>query len=57
MIYYVYVLQFKNDKKMYKGYTKNLKLRLEEHKSYLTRWKNGNIQKLKREKWQSGTGL
>ena len=32
MFYYIYVLQFKNSKDFYKGYTKNLKLRLEEHK-------------------------
>lgn len=32
MFYYIYVLQFKNSKDLYKGYTKNLKLRLEEHK-------------------------
>ena len=32
MFYYIYVLQFKNSKDLYKGYTKNLKLRLEQHK-------------------------
>ena len=32
MFYYIYVLQFKNSKDLYKGYTKDLKLRLEEHK-------------------------
>ena len=31
MFHYVYVLQFKNNKDLYKGYTKNLKLRLEQH--------------------------
>jgi len=31
MIYFIYVLQFKNDNKFYTGYTKNLKLRLERH--------------------------
>lgn len=31
MFYYIYILQFKNDKKFYTGYTKNLKLRLEQH--------------------------
>lgn len=29
MFYYIYILQFKNKKELYKGYTKNLKLRLE----------------------------
>lgn len=32
MFYYIYVLQFKGRKGLYKGYTKNLKLRLEQHK-------------------------
>lgn len=32
MFYYIYVLQFKNSKELYKGYTKDLKLRLEEHR-------------------------
>lgn len=32
MFYYIYILQFKNKKELYKGYTKNLKLRLEKHK-------------------------
>ena len=32
MLHYVYILQFKRDNKFYTGYTKNLKLRLEEHK-------------------------
>ncbi len=31
MFHYIYVLQFKKDNKLYKGYTKNLKLRLEQH--------------------------
>lgn len=31
MFYYVYVLQFKDSKELYKGYTKDLKLRLEQH--------------------------
>jgi putative endonuclease len=31
MFHYVYVLQFKKDNKLYTGYTKNLKLRLEQH--------------------------
>ena len=35
MFYFVYVLQFKNSKELYKGYTKNLKLRLEHHKKGL----------------------
>lgn len=33
MFHYVYVLQFKNSKDLYKGYAKDLKLRLELHKS------------------------
>ena len=32
MFYFVYILQFKKDKKFYTGYTKNLKLRLELHR-------------------------
>jgi len=32
MFYYIYILYFANDKKFYTGYTKNLKLRLEQHK-------------------------
>ena len=35
MFYYVYVLQFKQKKELYKGYTKNLKLRLEQHQKGL----------------------
>ncbi|KKP32554.1 MAG: excinuclease ABC subunit C [Candidatus Staskawiczbacteria bacterium RIFOXYB1_FULL_32_11] len=31
MFYFVYVLKFEKDKMFYTGYTKNLKLRLEEH--------------------------
>ena len=31
MVYYVYILQSKKDNKFYTGYTKNLKLRLEQH--------------------------
>lgn len=31
MWYFVYVLQSLKDKKLYTGYTKNLKLRLEQH--------------------------
>jgi len=31
MFYYVYVLQSKKDKNFYTGYTKNLKLRFEQH--------------------------
>lgn len=30
--YYIYVLHFDTDKKFYTGYTKNLKLRLEQHR-------------------------
>jgi len=33
MFHFTYVLQFKNSKELYKGYTKNLKLRLEQHKN------------------------
>jgi len=33
MVYYVYVLQSKKDYKFYTGYTKNLKLRLEQHQT------------------------
>ncbi len=33
MFYYVYVLKFKNKKDLYKGYTKNLKLRFEQHQN------------------------
>jgi predicted GIY-YIG superfamily endonuclease len=32
MFHYVYVLQFDESNILYKGYTKNLKLRLEHHK-------------------------
>jgi putative endonuclease len=32
MFHFTYVLQFNNTKELYKGYTKNLKLRLELHK-------------------------
>ncbi len=35
MFYFVYVIQFDKNKKMYKGYTKNLKLRLEQHQKGL----------------------
>lgn len=35
MFYFVYVLQFKKDRKFYTGYTKNLKLRLEYHQKRL----------------------
>lgn len=31
MFHYVYILQSKKDNKFYTGYTKNLKLRLEQH--------------------------
>ena len=31
MVYYIYVLQSEKDNKFYTGYTKNLKLRLEQH--------------------------
>ena len=33
MFHFIYILQFKNSKELYKGYTKNLKLRLEQHKN------------------------
>ena len=32
-MYYVYVLQFKKGKKLYKGYTNDLKRRLAEHRA------------------------
>jgi len=35
MFYFVYVLQSVKDKKFYTGYTKNLKLRFEQHKKGL----------------------
>ena len=35
MFYYTYVLKSKKDGKMYTGYTKNLKLRFEQHQSGL----------------------
>lgn len=35
MFYYTYVLLSKKDKKFYTGYTKNLKLRFEQHKKGL----------------------
>jgi len=31
-MHYVYVLQFKDSKELYKGYTKDLKLRFEQHR-------------------------
>jgi len=37
MFHSVYILQFKKDKNFYTGYTKNLKLRLEQHKQGLVR--------------------
>jgi putative endonuclease len=38
MFYFVYVIQFDESKKMYKGYTKNLKLRLEQHRKGLAEY-------------------
>lgn len=35
MFYFVYVLHFTKDKKFYTGYTKNLKLRVEQHQNKL----------------------
>ncbi|MGD0976973.1 MAG: GIY-YIG nuclease family protein [Minisyncoccia bacterium] len=35
MVYFVYVLQSIRDKKFYTGYTKNLKLRFEQHQKGL----------------------
>lgn len=35
MFHYVYVLKSDRDKKLYTGYTKNLKLRFEQHKKGL----------------------
>lgn len=43
MFYYVYILQSKKDNKFYTGYTKNLKLRFEEHQK-------GNIESTKNRK-------
>ena len=40
MFYFVYVIQFDKSKKMYKGYTKNLKLRLEQHQNSLRGYTN-----------------
>ena len=34
-MYYTYILQSKKDKKFYTGYTKNLKLRFEQHQNGL----------------------
>ena len=34
-MYYTYILQSKKDKKFYTGYTKNLKLRFEQHQKGL----------------------
>ncbi|MBU2456379.1 GIY-YIG nuclease family protein, partial [Patescibacteria group bacterium] len=34
-MYYIYILQSKKDKKFYTGYTKNLKLRFEQHEKGL----------------------
>ena len=33
MFHYVYVLKSEKDKKLYTGYTKNLKLRFEQHQN------------------------
>lgn len=38
MFYFVYILQFDKSRKLYKGYTKNLKLRLEQHKKGLVEY-------------------
>jgi len=47
MFHYIYVLQFKKDNKLYKGYTKNLKLRLEQHrKGKVASTKNKGLFKL-----------
>ena len=35
MFYYIYVLKSKKDSKFYTGYTKNLKLRFEQHQAGL----------------------
>jgi len=37
MFYFAYVLESENDKKWYTGYTKDLKLRLEQHRKKLVR--------------------
>ena len=36
-MYYTYILQSKKDKKFYTGYTKNLKLRFEQHNKGLVK--------------------
>lgn len=47
MVKFVYVLQSQRDKKFYTGYTKNLKLRLEQHqKGKVDSTKNGGRLKL-----------
>jgi len=46
-MHYVYVLQFKDSKDLYKGYTKDLKLRFEQHKkARIKSTKNGGPFKL-----------
>ena len=43
MFYYVYILKSDKDNKMYTGYTKNLKLRFEQHdKGLVSSTKNRN---------------
>ena len=37
MYYYIYILQSKKDNKFYTGYTKNLKLRFEQHNKGLVK--------------------
>ena len=37
MFYYTYVLKSRKDKKLYTGYTKNLKLRFEQHNKGLVK--------------------
>ncbi len=47
MWYYVYVLQSEKDNKFYTGYTKNLKLRFEQHqKGYVESTKNRRPMKI-----------
>ena len=40
MFHYVYILQSKRDNKFYTGYTKNLKLRFEQHQKEVESTKN-----------------
>ena len=47
MFYYIYILQSKKDNKFYTGYTKNLKLRFEQHqKKHVPSTKDRGVLKL-----------